>query len=220
MSLLGVESPPTSQVRNLIVDLCRQFYAKGWASGTGGGISIRHEDRIFMAPSGVQKERIRPEDIFVLDLNGEVVERALNPGLKVSDCKPLFMHAFNLRGAGAVLHSHSMNAMLASWLFGTHFRISNHEMQKGIAGTGAFDTLEVPIIPNTPHEHQLSDSIEQALNDNPKTQAVLVRGHGAYIWGKDWAQAKTQAECYDYLFEAAVRERQLGLDPLKLKGGQ
>ena len=33
-------------------------------------------------------------------------------------------------------------------------------------------------------------------------------------------QAKTQAECYDYLFEAAVRERQLGLDPLKLKGGQ
>ena len=33
-----------------------------------------------------------------------------------------------------------------------------------------------------------------------------------YIWGRDWVHAKTQAECYHYLFEAAVRMRQLGLD--------
>jgi methylthioribulose 1-phosphate dehydratase/enolase-phosphatase E1 len=33
-----------------------------------------------------------------------------------------------------------------------------------------------------------------------------------YVWGRDWIQAKTQAECYDYLFEAAVRMAQLGID--------
>lgn len=33
-----------------------------------------------------------------------------------------------------------------------------------------------------------------------------------YVWGKDWIQAKTQAECYDYLFEAAVRMNAMGLD--------
>jgi hypothetical protein len=32
------------------------------------------------------------------------------------------------------------------------------------------------------------------------------------VWGKTWIQAKTQAECYDYLFEAAVKMRQLGID--------
>ena len=32
------------------------------------------------------------------------------------------------------------------------------------------------------------------------------------MWGKDWIQAKTQAECYDYLFEAALRMRSLGID--------
>lgn len=32
------------------------------------------------------------------------------------------------------------------------------------------------------------------------------------MWGKDWIQAKTQAECYDYLFEAAVKMAQLGID--------
>ena len=61
--------------------------------------------------------------------------------------------------------------------------------------------------------------MKKAILENPKTSAVLVRGHGVYIWGKDWAQAKTQAECYDYLFEAAVHLKKLGVDPLKLKAG-
>lgn len=226
-STLSLEKEPAkpggelseNQTRELICELCRLFYFKGWASGTGGGMSIRRGDRIFMAPSSVQKERIRPEDVFVLDLKGEVLQRPVNPRLKVSECKPLFMHAYQLRGAGAVLHSHSLNAMMVTWLYDEFFRVSNLEMQKGIAGVGAFDTLEVPIIPNTPFEHQLTDSIGAAIRANPATHAVLVRGHGAYIWGKDWIQAKTQAECYDYLFEAAIKLRQLGLDPLKLKGG-
>ena len=207
------------QVRELICELCVLFYDKGWASGTGGGMSIRKDDRIFMAPSGVQKECLQPDDIFVLNLQGEVIE---HPGknLKCSECKPLFMHGYQLRNAGAVLHSHSINAMLATWLYDTHFKITNLEMQKGIDGMGAFDTLEVPIIPNTAREAELTDSLKEAILSNPKTHAVLVRGHGVYIWGKDWVQAKTQAECYDYLFESAVKLRQLGFDPTKLTGSK
>ena len=32
---------------------------------------------------------------------------------------------------------------------------------------------------------------------------------------RDWIEAKTQAECYDYLFGAAVRMRELGIDPAR-----
>ena len=206
-----------AQARELICELCRNFYANGWASGTGGGISVRSGDKIYMAPSGVQKEKLRPEDIFILDTAGDVVQKPANPGLTVSACRPLFLHAFNLRNAGAVLHSHSLNAMMATELYDDMFRITGVEMIKGIQGAGVFDTLEVPIIENTAYECDLADSMKEAILANPKSHAVLVRGHGVYIWGKDWIQAKTQAESYDYLFAAALKMKQFGIDPTKAR---
>ena len=47
---------------------------------------------------------------------------------------------------------------------------------------------------------------------------MLVRRHGIYVWGRDWVHAKTQAECYDYLFEAALRMRALGVSPSRAPG--
>ena len=38
--------------------------------GILGGISIRHEDDIYIAPSGVQKERILPSELFCTDMAG------------------------------------------------------------------------------------------------------------------------------------------------------
>jgi methylthioribulose-1-phosphate dehydratase len=206
----SVSSLTPQQTRELVCELCRNFYNQGWASGTGGGISIKDNGYIYMAPSGVQKERLNPEDIFVLDGDGNIVEEP-GRGLKLSQCSPLFMHAYKMRNAGAVLHSHSVNAATATMLFDKQFRIKNMEMQKGVEGYGAFDTLEVPIIDNTAYECELADSLGDAIKNNPKTRAILVRRHGVYVWGKDWKQAKTHAECYDYLFEAAGRMKQLGI---------
>jgi len=204
-----------SDPRRLIVELCRQFYHQGWVSGTGGGISIREGARVYIAPSGVQKERLREQDLFVLDGDGRVLERPEDESLCVSACAPLFFNAYRLREAGAVLHSHSMHAMLATLIFGDRFEITHLEMMKGISGVGYRDTLQIPIIENTAREGDLADSMADAMRAYPEANAVLVRRHGVYVWGRDWAQAKAQAECYDYLFEAAVRMRQLGFDPAK-----
>lgn len=64
-------SPPTSSpsyVAGSTVGLYNDTtdIALGWVTGTGGGISIRRGDHVYLAPSGVQKERIEPEHIFVL----------------------------------------------------------------------------------------------------------------------------------------------------------
>ncbi|HET8933303.1 MAG TPA: methylthioribulose 1-phosphate dehydratase [Polyangiales bacterium] len=197
--------------RALIVELCRQFYDQGWVSGTGGGISIREGDRVYMAPSGVQKERIVERDLYVLDQNGEIVERPADPQLKPSACMPLFFNAFRLRQAGAVIHSHAMPATLATLLYDKAFECTEIEMIKGIEGHGYYDRLVVPIIENTAHECDLADSMAQAIEVYPSSHAVLVRRHGVYIWGRDWVQAKTHAECYHYLFDVAGQMSRLGL---------
>ncbi len=205
---------------DLICELCRLFYGLGWVSGTGGGISIRAAEGIYMAPSGVQKERMKPEDIYLLrgdNLDQAVVLQApRDPGLKISECQPLFYNAFRQRDAGAVIHSHSIWALLAARLFSPQGEpgelvCQGLEMQKGLRGTGSLDTLRVPIIANTARESQLTASLSAAIDAYAKVDAVLVAGHGVYIWGTDWVQAKTQAECYDYLFRALVESQRMGL---------
>ncbi|MCA9663750.1 MAG: methylthioribulose 1-phosphate dehydratase [Myxococcales bacterium] len=207
-------------IPDLICELCRLFYGLGWVSGTGGGISIRGPEGIFIAPSGVQKERMQPEDIYLLDgdaLDRAVVRRApTNPALKISECRPLFFNAYRQRGAGAVIHSHSIWALLAARLFSPdgrpgELRCQGIEMQKGLRGVGCFDTLRVPIIANTAREAELTDSMAAAMDAYPDVDAVIVAGHGVYVWGRDWVQAKTQAECYDYLFRALVEAHRMGL---------
>jgi methylthioribulose-1-phosphate dehydratase len=59
---------------------------------------------------------------------------------------------------------------------------------------GYHDTLRIPVIENTPHEEDLTESLEEAMDKYPDTYAVLVRRHGVYVWGETVHKAKTQAE--------------------------
>jgi len=73
-----IKSDDPKHPANLIRSLCRQFYTFGWVTGTGGGVSIKHEDRIFLAPSGVEKELMQPDNIFVMDYaSKEYIRRPL-----------------------------------------------------------------------------------------------------------------------------------------------
>lgn len=213
-SLSGDSNP-----RDVIPQVCAQFYRLGWVSGTGGGMAIKHGQRYFMAPSGVMKEALTPEMMYVLDSAGTVLEHpqqhSAQPPLKLSECAPLFMHAFDIRQAGAVLHSHSLNVVMATLIDedADEFVVSHQEMIKGIAGHRFDEQLVIPIIENTPRESNLADLLAAAIKAYPKSPAVLVRRHGVYVWGKTWKQAKTQAECLDYLCHWAVEMKKAGLNP-------
>eukprot|EP01041_Mallomonas_annulata_P003082 gene3082-6043_t len=209
---------PHHNTRELVCELCRQFFQAGWVMGTGGSISIRYGNRIYMTPSGVQKERIHGDELFVLDVEGNILcVPNPKPGFavpKLSDCSPLFLHSFKQRNAGAVLHSHHINCNLATALFDgkSEFRISHQEMIKGLTGYGYFDELVIPIIENTAWEHELADSLGETIARYPKANAVLVRRHGMYVWGATWEQAKRHAECLHYLFDVAINMKRLGMD--------
>jgi methylthioribulose-1-phosphate dehydratase len=210
-----------AETAELVCELCRQFYALGWVSGTGGGVSIRCDDGIVMAPSGVQKERMQPHHMYLLDAESldecRVLKAPEFDEFRISECQPLFFAAYRERNAGAVLHSHSLWPVLAARVAvsgnrGGQLRLRGYEMLKGLRGKGCFDEVRIPIIPNTARESELTESMTAALREHPDVDAVIVAGHGMYVWGRTWIEAKTQAECLDWLAHAVVESRRLGLE--------
>mmetsp|Transcript_12599 Transcript_12599/g.29583 ORF Transcript_12599/g.29583 Transcript_12599/m.29583 type:complete len:238 (-) Transcript_12599:150-863(-) len=217
--------------RELVCELCRQFYTLGWVSGTGGSISIKDPitGHALVAPSGVQKERIHPDDLFVLDPQDQskILEgpRCANADkLKLSDCTSLFYNAYLLRNAAACMHTHSRHVVLISMMLpedATAFEISHMEMIKGIKKATTKiahrydETLVVPIINNANFERDLTSSMKEAMEKFPDTYCVIVRRHGAFVWGDSWEQAKTQAECYEYLIQIAIDMLSKGIKLVK-----
>ncbi|GMM46095.1 methylthioribulose 1-phosphate dehydratase [Pichia kluyveri] len=205
---------------NLICEFCKLFYNNGWVTGTGGGISVKKDDNIYLAPSGVQKERMLPTNIFVMSMNSkEYIRKPLN--LKPSACTPLFMAAYTMRNAGACIHTHSQNAVMCTLLFDKVFEISSIEQIKALpkitepGNMWYSDKLIIPIIENTEREEELETSLRKAIEEYPSATAVLVRRHGIYVWGETVWKAKIYNEAIDYLLELAVKMKQMGIPTVK-----
>ncbi len=197
--------------RELLCEMLRLFYDKGWVSGTGGGICAMGPRGLLVAPTGVHKERVAPADFFVVAVDGSAVTASPpGSGLAPSECTSIFCAIVRRRGAGSVVHSHALSPVLAADAAGKKpLTIEGLEMLKGIAGVSNTDLHVVPVIANTQHEAQLTDEVERVLGepDFAAAHAILVRDHGAYIWGADVWEAKRHAETYHFLFEAVVARR-------------
>ncbi|GMQ10203.1 hypothetical protein CsSME_00053297 [Camellia sinensis var. sinensis] len=144
------------------------------------------------APSQSGGGRSRP--VSARNLAATLWEMNEVPSTRPVSAKPSMPKAYDMRNAGAVIHSHGMESCLVTMInpLAKEFRITRMEMIKGIQGHGYYDELVVPIIENTAHEWELTDSLAEAIEAYPKTTAVLVRNHGIYIWGDSWISAKTQ----------------------------
>jgi methylthioribulose-1-phosphate dehydratase len=196
--------------RKLLCEFLRLFYEKGWVSGTGGGIcTVGKGGEIIMAPTGVHKERVEPHHLFTVHpSSGDILRFPKDKSLRLSECSPIFCSLVKNRNAGSVMHSHALSAVLAGDLAlgNAHVVIEGFEMLKGIKGVNNHDKHLVPVIFNTPQESELLQQIHDILKNEAYQDifAILVRDHGAYIWGDNIWEAKRHAEVYHFLFEATV----------------
>lgn len=116
---------------------------------------------VYIAPSGVQKELMKPADLYVLSLpqtlekhkqssSAQKGDGAIRPASRVylrspptfkpSQCTPLFLSAFTRKGARCCIHTHSPHAVLVTLIleqqgtgYDKEFRINNIEQIKGFA---------------------------------------------------------------------------------------
>jgi methylthioribulose-1-phosphate dehydratase len=188
-----------------LVEVVRRIHARGWAPGTGGNFSVALPgERLLMTPSGIDKGRVTAEHLLEIDRDGRVAAGDGKPSAETA----LHLQIVRSRGAGAVLHVHSVwNTILSLRHAGDGvLTITGLEMLKGLAGVTTHEHLEwVPVVANSQDMPALATELDQVLGSQPDCHGVLVAGHGLYTWGADLAEAERHVEIFEFLFEVLGR---------------
>lgn len=197
----------TEMASNLAA-VARGFHARGWLLGTSGNLSAvvqREPLRLAMSPSGVDKGELKPEQLLAIDENARVVSGHSG---KPSDETLLHLRIVRERGAGAVLHTHSVWNTMLSDLHAAEggLTIEGYEMLKGLQGVRTHEHSEwLPIVENSQDMPALAETIAQTLNEHKAAHGFLVNRHGLYSWGETLAQAKRHIEIFEFLLETIGR---------------
>lgn len=190
--------------------VARGFYARGWLLGTSGNLSAvvqREPLRLAMSPSGVDKGELKPEQLLSIDEDARIVSG--HEG-KPSDESLLHIRIVKERGAGAVLHTHSVWNTILSDLYASEggVTIKGYEMLKGLHGVHTHEHAEfLPIIENSQDMPALAEMVGTTLNKHPTAHGFLLRRHGLYSWGRTLAEAKRHVEILEFLLETIGRTR-------------
>jgi methylthioribulose-1-phosphate dehydratase len=190
-----------------LAEIGKGFYTRGWVLGTSGNFSAvisREPLQLAITASGMDKGNLTPEQILQIDGAGNVIAGNGKP----SDETKLHLAAVKLRGAGAVLHTHSVWSTMLSHAFATAggIAISGYEMVKGLAGVKTHEHEEwLPIIENSQNMEELAHTVETTLEQFPAAHGFLLRGHGLYTWGQTLNEAKRHIEIFEFLLEVTGR---------------
>ncbi|MBE6670004.1 MAG: L-ribulose-5-phosphate 4-epimerase AraD [Ruminococcaceae bacterium] len=176
----------------------------GLVFGTFGNVSgiDRESGLVVIKPSGIEYSALRPEDMVVTDLNGNVVEGKYRPS---SDTKTHVKIYSDMPSVGGICHTHSMYA--------TSFAQSG----RGISAYGTthadyFDG-EIPCTRRlTPkeiageYEYNTGAVIVETFKDRDpdSMRAVLVNSHGPFTWGKNAGESVQNSVYLEFVAQMAL----------------
>ncbi len=182
------------------IELAKQklvIYSWGNVSGIDRAVGV-----VAVKPSGVAYEKLTPDKIVLVDLNGKLLEK----GLKPSSDTPTHLELYrNFADIGGICHTHSPNA--------TMWAQACREIP--CLGTTHADYFygPVPVTDAMTKEEIKSDYelntgkviIKRFADIDPKQMpAVLVANHGPFTWGDSPAEAVEAAVVLEQIAETAL----------------
>ena len=197
------------QLKQAVYEANMELPRRGMVTYTWGNVSgiDRESGLMVIKPSGVDYDKLRPEDLVVLNLNGEKVEGKLNPS---SDTKTHIELYKAFPSIGGIVHTHSPYAV--GWA------------QAGedipCYGTTHADYFYGPV-PCARHltPAELDEDYERNTGvviieefkkrgiDPVAVPAVICHSHGPFAWGKDAAQAVYHAVVLEEVAKMAAYTR-------------
>ncbi|MGA2530601.1 MAG: class II aldolase/adducin family protein [Acidimicrobiales bacterium] len=173
--------------------------AEGLLSTTSGNISSWvGEGLIAITPTSIRYQEIRPEDVVITDLNGQVVDGERRPSSELPFHTTLYRSRADI---GAVVHTHST--------FATALAIMHRPIPAIHYNIAAFGVDEIPLVPYaTFGSDELAANIEAIMNSG--TGGALLANHGAVAVAAELQKAAKNAALLEFLATAYYHTLVLG----------
>lgn len=184
--------------REQIVFYGRKLISSKLTTGSGGNLSIinRQENLIAIKPTGVDYLIMRPEDVVVLNPEGEIVDGVLRPSSEVH----FHLRLLNTRtDISAVVHTHQVYATTIAclnWeLPAVHYLVGFSGNKVPLAAYATYGTPE------------LADNIIQSIGHY---NACLMANHGIVTVGPNLSAAFNVAEELELVSQIYIQSMSIG----------
>ena len=184
--------------REAIVEYCIKLIEHGLTKGTGGNISIYDRNKGLMAisPSGLDYYLTKPEDIVIMDLEGNIVEGNRKPSTEYQLHRIFYV---NRENCNSVVHCHSMYSAILACLHwpipASHYMIALAGKDVRCAEYATFGT------------QTLAENAFDAMKDR---NAVLLANHGLLAVSTDLPNAFNIAEEIEFCAEIYYKSKCVG----------
>ncbi len=185
-------------LRREIVEAGRRIYNRNFVAANDGNISARVDSRrVVITPSGVSKGFMKPEDLIVVDYDGNVLEGRKKPSSE------LFMHLQIFKDrpdVNGVVHAHPPKA--------TGFAVAGIPLTQCVLPEVIVTLGGVPLAEyGTPGTEEFFKPVLKYLQDY---DAFLLENHGALTIGPDVMSAYYRMETLEHFAHIAMVAIQLG----------
>lgn len=186
------------KLKELICEIGRRVYDKGFAAANDGNISIRvGEDEVLCSPTMICKGFMEPEDICAVDMDGNQIAGRRKRTSEVLLHLAIMKHRPDVK---AVVHCHPPHA--------TAFAVAGEAIPQCILPEVEVFMGEVPIAPyETPGGQQFADTVLPFLE---ATNTIILKNHGTVSFGKDLVDAYWKTEILDAYCKILMLARDLG----------
>jgi len=181
-----------------IVDTCTKMVRLDLVIGTSGNISTRVGDHVLITPASKNYDKLKAEDVMVLDLEGNVLEGDKNPSVE----SPTHLAIYRARkDILAVVHTHSVHATALA-VTRTPLPAVLDEVVPKLGGDVRVASYAMP------GTKELARNVVAALD---MRSGVLMANHGALTCGKTLDEA---------LDKSVLLERACKIYLLSLRAGE
>jgi L-ribulose-5-phosphate 4-epimerase len=176
----------------------------------GNASAADHENKVFaIKPSGVPYEDLSPENMVIVDFDGNTIEGELRPSSDTKTHAVLYKHWPNV---GGIVHTHST--------YGTAWAQSLLPIP--VYGTTHADhtTAPIPCAPPMSDEKikgnyeyetgfQIIDHLKEAGLSYTDMEMILVGNHAPFTWGKTAEKAVYNSAVVEELAKMAILTQQI-----------